>query len=41
MIIFKHRDNLDRIRMGTERQFDQRLPRTPPSDTAKPAEGEA
>jgi acyl phosphate:glycerol-3-phosphate acyltransferase len=41
MIIFRHRDNLDRIRLGQERHFDHRLPRSPPSDTAKPTEGEA
>ncbi len=35
MIIFKHRENLDRIRLGTERPFDQRLPKTVPGDTAK------
>jgi acyl phosphate:glycerol-3-phosphate acyltransferase len=40
MIIFRHRDNLDRIRLGQERHFDHRLPRTPPSDTASPKEGE-
>jgi glycerol-3-phosphate acyltransferase PlsY len=29
MIIFMHRDNLDRIRWGKERQFDQRLNKAP------------
>lgn len=28
MIIFMHRENLDRIRWGKERQFDQRIPKT-------------
>lgn len=41
MIIFMHRENLDRIRLGKERQFDQRVAKTTEvpvtsSDTQRP-----
>ena len=37
MIIFMHRENLDRIRNGKERQFDQRIPKPEAVKLEEPA----
>jgi glycerol-3-phosphate acyltransferase PlsY len=34
LILIRHRDNLKRLRAGTEKKFGQRVTTTPPADTA-------